>query len=154
MAEANRTIRFLIAIGIIVCIDAIADITSIFNGLVQISILKIFGLKIDDIGMYTSIYASIAVLISSNLVIIKKLEYVVGLLIIYVGIFTFVTGYGVQYPHYSLYLTLIVFLTMTFPILLWVMLEDIENIHNVNDRNNDKKSKNTAGEIKKHGKRR
>jgi hypothetical protein len=148
VVKANRTIRFLIAIGIIVCIDAIVDVTSIFNGLVQISILKIFGLKIDDMSMYTSIYASIAVLISSNLAIIKKLEYVIGLLIIYVGIFTFVTGYGVQYPHYSLYLTLIVFITMTFPILLWVILEDIENMHNIND----KKLKNTAGGIKKHGK--
>lgn len=150
MAEANRTIRFLVAIGIIVCIDVIVDVTSIFNGLVQISILEIFGLKIDGMGMYTSIYASIAVLISSNLAIIKKLEYVIGLLIIYVGIFTFVTGYGVQYPHYSLYLTLIVFLTMTFPMLLWVMIEDVENIHDIND----KKPKNAAGGIKKHGKRR
>jgi hypothetical protein len=98
--------------------------------------------------MYTSIYASIAVLISSNLTIIKKLEYSIGLLVLYVIIFTFVTGYGVQYPHYSLYLTLVVFITMTFPILLWVMLEDIENMHNENDK---KPKKITCGK-KRHGK--
>jgi hypothetical protein len=153
VVKANRTIRFLIAIGIIVCIDVIVDMTSTFNGLIQISILKIFGLKINNISIYTSIYASLAVLISSNLTIIKKLEYSIGLLVLYVSIFTFVTGYGVQYPYYSLYLTLIVFMTMTFPMLLWVMTEDIENTHNVNNKNNDKKPKNTVGGIKKHGKR-
>ena len=130
MAKTNRTIRFLIAIGIIVLIVAIVDITSVFNELVKISILKIFGLKIDNIGMYTSIYASIAVLISSNLAIIKKLEYSIGLFITYVGIFTFVMAYGMIYPYYSLCLTLIVFTTMTFPILLWVMTEDVTKRHN------------------------
>lgn len=138
MAKTNRTIRFLITIGAIVCIDAIIDMTSIFNGLVQLSILKIFGLKINGIGMYTSIYASVAILLSSNLAIIKKLKYSIGLFTIYVGIFTFVTGYGVKYPHYSLYLTLIVFMTMTFPILLWIVLDD-------------KQSKKITGDTKKHG---
>lgn len=115
--------------------------TLIFNELVQISIFNIFGLKIDNMSMYTSIYASIAVLLSANLAIIKKLEYSIGLFIIYVGIFTFVMAYGVKYPHYSLYLTLIVFITMTFPILLWIMLDD-------------KRSKKITGDIKKHGIRR
>lgn len=138
MVKINRTIRFLITIGAIVCIDAIIDITSIFNGLVQLSVLKIFGMKIDDINMYTSMYASIAILSSSNMSIIKKLEYSIGLFIIYVGIFTFIMACGVKYHRYSLYLTLIVFITMTFPMLLWIMLDD-------------KQSKKITGDTKKHG---
>lgn len=144
MAKANRTIRFLVAIGVIIYIDIIVDITSIFNGLVQIAILKIFGLKVDNTGMYTSIYASVAVLTSSNLAIAKKLECSIGLFITYVGIFTFVIAYGVKYPHYSLCLTLIVFVTMTFPMLLWVMTGDVY----------DKQPKKITGDKKKHGKRR
>ncbi len=127
VVKTNRTIRFLISIGAIVCIDTIVDMTSIFNGLVQIFILKIFGLKIDNMGMYTSMYASIAVLISSNLTIIKKLEYSIGLFITYVGIFVFVTGCEIQYPRHSLYMTLIVFVTMSFPMLLWVLLDDMDD---------------------------
>ena len=109
--------------GIIIFIDATIDITSMFNKLIQISILKIFDLKIDNINIYTSVYASIAILLSSDINIIKKLEYLIGLSIIYITIFTFVMTYGILYPSYSLYLTLIVFITMTFPILLWIMLD-------------------------------
>lgn len=129
MVKSNRTIewtiKFIIIIGIIVLIDAIIDITSIFNKLIQVLILKVFNLKIENINIYTSLYASIAVLLSSNLKIIKKLEYSIVTIIVYVLIFTFVTVYGISYVSYSLYLTLIVFITMTFPILLWMVLDKI-----------------------------
>ena len=124
MVAANRTFKFLIFIGIIIFIDIIVDITSIFNKLVQISILKIFGMKIDDLNIYTSIYASIAILLSSNLPIIKKLEYSIGLFVIYVIIFVFIVACEIKCSSCSLYLTLIVFITMTFPILLWIVLDN------------------------------
>lgn len=138
MAKTNRTIRFLAIIGVIVVIDATMGVTRFFNGLVQLSILKIFGLKMDSSGMYTSMYASIAVLISSNLVAMKKLKYSVLLFMAYVGIFTFVMAYRVIYPYYSLYMTLIVFMTMTVPILLWVMIKDVDNEQQKNVKSNKK----------------
>ena len=117
------------------------NVTSIFNKLIQVSILEIFDLKMNDINIYTSIYASIAVLLSSNITIAKKLEYSIELIIVYIGIFTFIMAYTIKYPYSSLYLTLIVFVTMTFPILLWVMLDD-------------KQYKRIKGDIRKHGIRR
>ena len=141
MVKINRTIRFLIIIGVIICIDAAMNMTSIFNKLIQVSILEIFGLKMNDINMYTSIYASIAILLSSNITIVKKLEYSIELIIAYIGIFTFIMACNIIYPYSSLYLTLIVFVTMTFPILLWVMLDD-------------KQYKRIKGDIRKHGTRR
>lgn len=92
----------------------------------------------DSSGMYTSMYASIAVLISSNLVAMKKLKYSVLLFMAYVGIFTFVMAYRVIYPYYSLYMTLIVFMTMTVPILLWVMIKDVDNEQQKNVKSNKK----------------
>lgn len=160
VAKTNRTIRFIISIGAIVCVDAIVDITSIFNGFVQMSTLKIFGLKIDNVGMYTSIYASIAVLISSNLVIIEKLKYSIGLFITYVGIFTFVIAYEAIFPYYSLYLTLVVFVTMAIPILLWIMLDGMDgkcskSLRGKYSKNIDgKRSKNVTRGARKHETRR
>jgi len=134
-------IRFRNIVGMIICIDAVMNITSVFNKLIQVSILEIFGLKMHDIDMYTSIYASIAVLLSSNIKVVKKLEYSIGLIIAYIGIFTFIMACNIIYPYSSLYLTLIVFITMAFPILLWIMLDD-------------KQYKRITGDIRKHGTRR
>lgn len=124
-----RTVKFLIIIGAIIYVDSIIDITSFFNKLIRIMVYIIFDIKIDNVGIYTSLYVSIAILLSSNLGIIKKLEYSIGLFIIYVGIFTSIIAYRIIYPfpYYSflnLILTLIIFITMTFPILLWIMLEE------------------------------
>lgn len=124
MAKINRTIKFFISIGIIIYIDTVIDITSFFNMLIQVIVFIILGLKIENIGIYTSLYASIAVLLSSNITIIEKLEYSIGLFILYIAIFTFITVYDILHPSYSLYLTLIVFITMTFPILLWIILDN------------------------------
>lgn len=124
MVTTNRTIKFLIFIGMIIFIDVMLDITSIFNKLVQISILKIFGMKIDGLNIYTSIYASIAILLSSNMPITKKLEYSIGLFVIYVTIFVFIVALEIKCSSCSLYSTLTVFITMTFPILLWIMTYD------------------------------
>ena len=129
MAKINRTTKFLIVIGLIVFIDTIIDTTSIFNKSVQMMILAIFGLKTDDnFQIYTSLYASIAVLWSSSLGIIKKFEYSISLIIVYAWIFTFITAYRMIYPfniypNLNLILTLIAFITMTFPILLWILLD-------------------------------
>jgi len=129
MAKINRTIKFLIVIGIIVFIDTTVNMTSIFNKSVQMMILMIFGLKTSDyFQTYTSIYASIAVLWSSSLGIIKKSEYSISLIIVYAWIFTFITAYRMIYPfniypYLNLVLTLIAFITMTFPILLWILLD-------------------------------
>lgn len=129
MAKINRSskriIKFLIIIGIIVLADTILDITHVFNKSIQAMVVIIFNLKIDgDLQMYTSLYASIAVLWSSGLEIIKKLEYSISLVIIYAWIFTFVTAHTIIYPSHSLYSTTIVFITMAFPILLWILSSD------------------------------
>lgn len=129
MAKINRPskriIKFLIIIGIIVLADTILDITHVFNKSIQAMVAIIFNLKIDgDLQMYTSLYASIAVLWSSGLEIIKKLEYSISLVIIYAWIFTFVTAHTIIYPSHSLYSTTIVFITMAFPILLWILSSD------------------------------
>lgn len=137
--KTSRTFKFLIIIGIIILIDALINMTSIFNRSIEILVLKIFGFKINNLNIYTSLYASIAILLSSNLEIIKKLKYSVGLSITYIIIFTFITGYRILYPNYSLFLTLIVFITMTLPILLWLL---------TNEQNCEQK------DIKKYGKRR
>lgn len=84
-----------------------------------------FGFEIKNLNIYTSLYASIAVLLSSDLKITKKLKYSIGITIIYISIFTLVIVYEILYPHYALYLTLIVFITMMFPILLWMILTNI-----------------------------
>jgi hypothetical protein len=49
-----------------------------------------------------------------------------------------------RYYNASLYPTLVVFITMEFPILLWIMTEDVCDIE----------SKKITGDRKKHGKRR
>lgn len=121
----NRTIKFLIIIGAIVLIDSIINITSMFNRSIETLVLNIFGIRINNLSIYTSLYASIAILLSSNLKTIKKLEYSIGFIIAYILIFTFVTAYGILYPSYSLYLTLTIFITMSFPILLWLALGEI-----------------------------
>lgn len=145
MAKINRTIKFLIIIGIIVFIDTIIDMTYIFNKSVQTMILMIFGLKTDDNQTYTSLYASIAVLMSSRLDIIKKFDYSASLIILYAWIFTFINAYRIiypfpYYPFLNLILTLIAFITMTFPILLWIMLdgEISENSKKVERRKQNK----------------
>ena len=131
MAEINRTIKFLVVIGIIIFVDTIVDMTSVFNKSIQAMVFILFGLKTDDnFQTYTSLYASIAVLWSSSINIIKKFEFSISLIIIYAWIFTFVMAHRIIYPfeiypYYALFLTLIVFITMTFPILLWILLDGI-----------------------------
>ena len=129
MAKINRTIKFLISIGIIIYVDTIIDITLFFNKLIQAIIYIVFNLRTDNIDIYTSLYASIAVLLSSNITITKKFEYSIWTFLVYVTIFTFITAYRIMYPfpYYAflnLMLTLIVFITMTFPILLWIILDE------------------------------
>lgn len=123
MVKVDRTLRFLIIIGILILIDASVDLTTLFNKLLQMIILDIFDLKIKNgAEIYTSLYASIAIVLSSSVAVIKKIGYSAGLLAMYIFIFTFITAYRFMYPSYSLYLTLLVFITMTFPILLWILL--------------------------------
>ena len=127
MVKVNRTVKFLVIMGIIIFIDTVIDMTSFFNKLMQITVYNIFSLKIDNIGIYTSLYASIAVLLSSDITIIEKLGYSIGLLIIYIIMFTFIAAYDILCSSCSLYLTLIVFITITFPMLLWIVLDSEGN---------------------------
>lgn len=122
----NRTIKFLIIIGIIIYIDFVTGMTSNINALIRALASNIFGIKIENIGMYMSLYAAIAVLLSSNADTGKKLWYSIGLIITYIVIFTFLAGFRMIYTYsfLSLITTLIAFITMTFPILLWIILDD------------------------------
>lgn len=122
----NRTIKFLIIIGIIIYIDFVTGMTSNINVLVRALASNIFSIKIENIGMYMSLYAAIAVLLSSNVDTGKKLWYSIGLIIIYIVTFTFLAGFRMIYTYsfLSLITTLIAFITMTFPILLWIILDD------------------------------
>lgn len=125
----NRTIKFLIIIGTIVYIDNAIDMTSNINKFIQGVVSIIFGLRSENIDIYTSLYAAIAVLLSSKADLDKKLWYSIGLIIGYIIIFIFLIVGRITYPFYSypilnLIMTLIVFITMTFPILLWIMLND------------------------------
>lgn len=139
----GRTIKFLIIAGIIVYIDTIIDMTSNINKFIQVVISNIFSLKIENTDMYMSLYAAIAVLLSSNIDIGKKLWYSIGLIVAYFTIFIFLIVGKITYPYYSyptlnLILTLIAFITMTFPILLWIMLDDESNGNDERSENNKK----------------
>ena len=142
MVKIDRTFKFLVILGIIIFIDAIFNTTLIFNETIQ-TILSIFNLKIKNIGIYTSLYASIAVLLSSSLDRKKKLLCSIGLFILYIVIFTFITAYRIIYPSpsYSLYPTIIIFITTTFPILLWFLTGDKNKEQNGQKRNDSKKRK-------------
>lgn len=122
----NRTIKFLITIGIIIYIDSAIDMTSTINIIIREMASNIFNIEIKNVNMYMSLYAAIAVLLSSNVDFGKKLWYSIGLVITYIVIFTFLAGYRTIYTYsfLSLITTLIAFITMTFPILLWIMLDD------------------------------
>lgn len=125
----NRTIKFLIIVGTIVYIDSTIELTSNINKFIQGVVSIIFGLKAENTDIYTSLYAAIAVLLSSKADLDKKLWYFIGLIIGYIVIFIFLIVGRMTYPFYSypilnLIMTLIVFITMTFPILLWIMLND------------------------------
>lgn len=139
----NRTIKFIIIVGIIVYIDNTIELTYNINRFIQGVVSIVFGLRVENIDIYMSLYAAIAVLLSSRADLDKKLCYSVGLIIGYIVIFIFLTVGRITYPFYSypilnLIMTLIVFITMTFPILLWIMLDNerLENDDNI--KNNTK----------------
>ena len=73
--SVNRTLKFLIIIGIIIYIDSVVGMTSTINMLIIIISSNIFGLKVENTDMYMSLYAAIAVLLSSNIDIGKKVCY-------------------------------------------------------------------------------
>lgn len=128
----NRTIKFLIIVGMMIYIDNAIDMTSNINKFIQAVVYNIFGLRTENIDMYMSLYAAIAVLLSSNADLGKKLWYSMGLIIAYITIFIFLIVGRITYPYYSyptlnLALTLIAFITMAFPILIWVLLEGIKS---------------------------
>lgn len=100
------------------------NMTAIFNTFIQILVSNIIGYDIPSLNIYTSLYASIAILLASNTSIINKLTYSIILIITYITIFTFITASRMMYLHYSLGLTLVVFITMSFPIILWIILAD------------------------------
>lgn len=138
----GRTIKFLIIAGVIIYIDTIIDMTSNTNKFIQVVIYNIFGLRAGNIDIYMSLYAAIAALLSSNTDIGKKLWYSIGLIVAYFAIFIFLIVGKITYPYYSyptlnLILTLIAFITMTFPILLWIMLDD-SNKNDERSENNKK----------------
>lgn len=147
MVKINREIKFLIILGIIIIVDAIFSTTLIFNEIIR-TILSILDLNIKSLGIYTSLYASIAVLLSSNLDRKKKLLYSICLSILYIVIFTFITVYRIIYqsPSYSLYPTIIIFITMAFPILLWLLTngKDKEQNGQKIDDSKSKKRKNSG----------
>lgn len=116
----NKTIRFLIIVGIIVFID---NELSISKRSIEMMISNILNLENVHSGIglyYTSIHASIAVILSSNLNVIRKIIYSTGLFFLYIMIFTFIVIYIFRYGEYLLYLW---FITMSIPILLWKFLE-------------------------------
>lgn len=115
MAKINTIIKFLIITGIIIIIDEKIYLNSI---LIDVIISKVFHIQnIHNVNIrYTSMYVSIAIVLSSDLNIQKKIIYSIGLLLLYTTIFAFVTIYIFKYGDYMLYLW---FMTMTIPILLW-----------------------------------
>lgn len=116
MAKINTMIKFLIVLGIIIFID---NELYISKKSVEMIILNIFQSKFGHRGVelyYTSIYASIAIVLSSDLGILKKIIYSIGLFLSYVLIFAFIITYIFRYGENLLYLW---FMTMLIPILLW-----------------------------------
>ncbi len=111
----NKIVTFLILVGIIILIDEKENIS---NELVKITVSKIFNIKfLHGIGLdYTPIHASLALILMSEMNIIRKIVFSLGLLVIYVTIAAFMTVQMFRYNTLSLYIWL---MTMSIPILIW-----------------------------------
>lgn len=115
---AKFIIKLFIIVGIAIFIDNETHISDIF---IKMTISEIFGIESPHrIELsYTSMYASIAIIISSDLGIFKKIIYSTGIFFIYVLIAASVTIYIFRHDDFLKYIW---FMTILIPILLWRFL--------------------------------